>query len=113
MDAIIKKLDDQRSGPEAIDDVERPSRSEAEEAVKTLILWAGDNPGREGLRETPQRVVKAYEEFFAGYAQDAREYACTTAPSSVPSSSRTSSSSVPTSKRRWYSAAANGRSSPR
>ena len=74
MDAIIKKLDDQLSGPQANDDVERPSRAEAEEAVKTLIRWAGDNPGRKGLRETPQRVVRAYEEFFAGYSQDARQY---------------------------------------
>ena len=51
----------------------RPSRTEAEEAVRTLILWAGDDPAREGLRETPGRVVRAYEEFFAGYGQDPRE----------------------------------------
>lgn len=74
MDAIIKKLDDQASGPEANDDVERPSQAQAEEAVRTLIRWAGDNPGREGLCETPQRVVKAYEEFFAGYGQDPRQH---------------------------------------
>ena len=48
----------------------RPSRDEAMEAVKTLISWAGDDPQREGLIETPKRVVKAYEEFFAGYALD-------------------------------------------
>ncbi len=48
----------------------RPSRDEAMEAVKTLISWAGDDPQREGLIETPKRVVKAYEEFFAGYSQD-------------------------------------------
>ena len=48
----------------------RPSREEAMEAVKTLISWAGDNPSREGLIETPKRVVKAYEEFFSGYNQD-------------------------------------------
>ena len=48
----------------------RPSRDEAMEAVKTLISWAGDDPQREGLIETPKRVVKAYEEFFAGYTQD-------------------------------------------
>tara|TARA_B100000989_G_scaffold297819_1_gene284824 strand:- start:3880 stop:4485 length:606 start_codon:yes stop_codon:yes gene_type:complete len=46
------------------------SRQEAEEAVKTLIKWAGDNPDREGLKETPKRVVSAYEEFFAGYKND-------------------------------------------
>ena len=48
----------------------RPSRVQAEEAVRTLILWAGDNPDREGLLETPDRVVRSYEEFYAGYAQD-------------------------------------------
>ena len=51
--------------------VAKPSREEAMEAVKTLISWAGDDPSREGLIETPKRVVKAYEEFFAGYEQDA------------------------------------------
>jgi|TARA_B110000305_G_scaffold40172_1_gene41530 GTP cyclohydrolase I len=49
---------------------QKPSRAEAEEAVKTLISWAGDNPEREGLIETPKRVVKSYEEFYAGYEQD-------------------------------------------
>ncbi|MBM3483609.1 MAG: GTP cyclohydrolase I FolE [Alphaproteobacteria bacterium] len=48
----------------------RPSRSEAEAAVRTLIEWAGDDPDREGLRGTPERVVRAYEEFFAGYGED-------------------------------------------
>jgi GTP cyclohydrolase I len=55
------------SGPE------RPSREEAEAAVRTLIRWAGDNPEREGLVGTPDRVVRAYEEFFAGYDDDPRE----------------------------------------
>ena len=49
---------------------DKPSREEAMDAVKTLISWAGDNPTREGLLDTPQRVVKAYEEFFSGYDQD-------------------------------------------
>lgn len=49
----------------------RPSRAEAEAAVRTLIRWAGDDPKREGLIDTPKRVVKAYEEWFAGYDQDA------------------------------------------
>ena len=44
----------------------RPSREEAEEAVKTLIRWAGENPNREGLLGTPARVARAYEEFFSG-----------------------------------------------
>tara|TARA_X000000368_G_C22934256_1_gene669133 strand:- start:408 stop:1025 length:618 start_codon:yes stop_codon:yes gene_type:complete len=48
----------------------KPSREEAKEAVKTLIKWAGDNPDREGLLETPKRVVKAYEDFFKGYSED-------------------------------------------
>ena len=47
-----------------------PSREEAMRAVKTLIAWAGDDPEREGLLETPKRVVKAYEEFFEGYKMD-------------------------------------------
>ena len=48
----------------------RPSREEAEEAVRTLLLWAGDDPSREGLVDTPARVARAYEEFFAGYEVD-------------------------------------------
>jgi GTP cyclohydrolase I len=53
--------------------VRRPSREEAERAVRTLIAWSGDDPEREGLLETPTRVVKAYEEFFKGYSQDPEE----------------------------------------
>jgi GTP cyclohydrolase I len=48
----------------------RPSREEAEAAVRVLLRWAGDNPSREGLIDTPSRVVRAYEEFFAGYDVD-------------------------------------------
>ena len=48
----------------------RPSRAEAEAAVRTLIRWAGDDPDREGLVGTPDRVVRSYEEFYAGYEQD-------------------------------------------
>ncbi len=51
----------------------RPSRAQAEEAVRTLIRWAGDDPAREGLVGTPDRVVRSYEEFFAGYDDDPRE----------------------------------------
>jgi len=54
--------------------VERPTRAQAEGAVRTLIQWAGENPDREGLRGTPARVVRAYEEWFAGYFEDPREY---------------------------------------
>jgi GTP cyclohydrolase I len=48
----------------------RPTREEAEAAVRTLLLWAGDDPDREGLVDTPARVARAYEEFFAGYEVD-------------------------------------------
>ncbi|MEM6559169.1 MAG: GTP cyclohydrolase I FolE [Myxococcota bacterium] len=48
----------------------RPSREAAEEAVRTLILWAGDDPNREGLLGTPDRVLRSYNEFFAGYNED-------------------------------------------
>ncbi len=50
------------------------SRDEVEAAVRKLIQWAGDNPDREGLLDTPKRVVKAFEEFFSGYAIDPTEY---------------------------------------
>ena len=49
---------------------QRPSQEEAEEAVRTLIRWAGDDPRREGLEDTPERVVRAYREFFRGYDQE-------------------------------------------
>lgn len=51
-------------------DEPRPSREAAEAAVRTLIRWAGDNPSREGLRDTPSRVLGAYEEWFQGYRED-------------------------------------------
>jgi GTP cyclohydrolase I len=52
----------------------KPSRNEAEAAVRTLLRWAGDEPDRQGLVGTPARVVRAYEEWFSGYTQDPREY---------------------------------------
>jgi GTP cyclohydrolase I len=51
-----------------------PSQADAEQAVRTLIRWAGDDPAREGLVETPGRVVQAYKEWFAGYDQDPEEF---------------------------------------
>lgn len=51
----------------------RPTREEAEAAVRTLILWAGDNPAREGLRDTPRRVIDSYAEFYSGYQEDPHE----------------------------------------
>ncbi len=53
--------------------ISKPSREEAMDAVRTMIAWAGDDPSREGLLETPKRVIKAYEEFFAGYEMDPDE----------------------------------------
>jgi len=71
-----KAVGSKRSRPRAAEQKKsaRPSREQAEAAVRTLIQWAGDNPDREGLRATPSRVVRAYEEWFSGYNDDPREY---------------------------------------
>ena len=69
MDAVIKGKAKAENEP-----FKRPSRDEAEDAVRTLIAWAGDDPKREGLIDTPGRVVDAYEEWFEGYRQDPKEY---------------------------------------
>jgi GTP cyclohydrolase I len=53
--------------------VQKPTREEAEAAVRTLIAWAGDDPDREGLVDTPRRVVKAYQEFYSGYGENSNE----------------------------------------
>ncbi len=50
--------------------IPRPSREEAEAAIRTLLLWAGDDPNREGLADTPARVARAYREWFCGYEED-------------------------------------------
>jgi len=55
-------------------DTNRPTREEAEAAVRTLLRWAGDDPGREGLRDTPARVARAFEDWFSGYDEDPEEY---------------------------------------
>ncbi len=65
-DAEIKRF----SKPGDVVTPDRPSREEAEAAVRTLIRWAGDDPTREGLVGTPDRVARSYEEFFAGYDED-------------------------------------------
>lgn len=70
MDAVVKTLRPVSPREETKVPVRRPTREEAEAAVRTLIAWAGDNPEREGLQDTPKRVVKAYDEFFQGYAMD-------------------------------------------
>ncbi|MBL4646119.1 MAG: GTP cyclohydrolase I FolE [Hyphomicrobiales bacterium] len=74
MDAISKphlKADMLANEPDKRADIARPSREEAEAAVRTLIAWSGDDPNREGLIDTPARVVKSYEEFYRGYDEDA------------------------------------------
>ena len=70
MDASIKRTVAETKADTAFP---RPSREEAEAAVRTLIAWAGDDPTLEGLLETPRRVTKAYGEFFAGYEQSPKE----------------------------------------
>ena len=52
----------------------RPSREDAEEAIRTLLKWAGDDPSREGLADTPERVARAFEEWFSGYKEDPEAY---------------------------------------
>ncbi|MEH3124242.1 GTP cyclohydrolase I FolE [Agrobacterium cavarae] len=71
MDAILKNF----PGAGATDDVTkaRPTQAEAEDAVRVLLSWAGDDPTREGLLDTPKRVAKAYRELFSGYDLDAKD----------------------------------------
>lgn len=69
MDAVVKKMPAARPKLGVGPDIEKPSQAEAEEAVRTLIAWAGDDPDREGLVDTPGRVVSAYREFFKGYEE--------------------------------------------
>src|SRR5688500_11986491 len=70
MDASLKLHPSQPVAPNA---PRRPTKAEAEEAVRTLIAWAGDDPAREGLLETPHRVTEAYRELFGGYDRDPKE----------------------------------------
>lgn len=73
MDNVVKSLSVERARSPSADKfiVKQPTQVEAEEAVRTLIRWAGDDPSREGLLDTPQRVAKAYREFYKGYREDA------------------------------------------
>jgi GTP cyclohydrolase IA len=68
MSADVKRLEPKQSRT-----IERPTREEAESAVRTLIAWTGDDPDREGLVNTPHRVVRAYEELYSGYGHDPAE----------------------------------------
>ncbi len=72
MDAIVTKIEPEKSRETLLSEV-RPSREEAEAAVRTLLRWIGDDPAREGLVETPARVVKAYEELYSGYHKSAAD----------------------------------------
>jgi GTP cyclohydrolase I len=66
MDAVVKKFREEDLSP-------KPSKKEAEEAVRTLLRYIGENPDREGLRDTPARVVKSYREMFGGYDESIEE----------------------------------------
>jgi GTP cyclohydrolase I len=69
---VVKSLSP-RLIPAADKPAERPTREEAEAAVRTLLRWAGDDPTREGLLETPKRVAKAFKEFYSGYQDDPKD----------------------------------------
>jgi GTP cyclohydrolase IA len=78
MDAVVKSLSARMAEatadkPRSEQPPKRPSREEAEAAVRILILWAGDDPSREGLVDTPMRVAKAYEQLFKGYREKPEE----------------------------------------
>ena len=73
MSPTLSAVSRETSLAEPAEDAGRPTRDEAEAAVRTLLRWAGDDPEREGLQGTPGRVARAYEEFFAGYGQDPEE----------------------------------------
>ncbi|UPK05183.1 GTP cyclohydrolase I FolE [Bradyrhizobium sp. 170] len=67
MNPNVHALDRARA---SLSEIQRPSRAEVESAVRTIIRWTGEDPERDGLRETPARVTRSFEEFFAGYGQD-------------------------------------------
>ena len=73
MDDVVKTLSARVAEATADEINGRPSPDEAEAAVRTLIRWLGDDPDREGLRDTPKRVVKAFSQLYAGYGEDPRE----------------------------------------
>ncbi|MEL6281512.1 MAG: GTP cyclohydrolase I FolE [Pseudomonadota bacterium] len=71
----IRELNvDREAAQEDIEDIQRPSEEQAMAAVRTLLRWAGDDPDREGLLDTPGRVVRAYREWFKGYEEDPVAY---------------------------------------
>ncbi|MEI2383978.1 GTP cyclohydrolase I FolE [Breoghania sp. JC706] len=80
MDAVVKAANnkDNDKAAQRPDTGPRPTRAEAEEAVRTLLAYVGEDVTREGLLDTPQRVIRAYEEFFKGYGEAAADYLGTT-----------------------------------
>ena len=71
MDAVVTSFQERAEAARDAAHARRPSREEAEAAVRTLIAWIGEDPEREGLKDTPKRMVRTYEEFFRGYKEDA------------------------------------------
>jgi len=74
MTKLVKPRNGPKSPASKVKRANKPVRAEAEDAVRVLIRWAGDDPDREGLKGTPARVARAYEEWFAGYDEDPRDY---------------------------------------
>lgn len=74
----MNKLSSNMIDSNELSDFQRPSQEEAEAAVRTLLRWAGENPQREGLLDTPKRVAKSYKELFSGYNEDPKEILGTT-----------------------------------
>jgi GTP cyclohydrolase I len=66
----MNKIDPKALIEAAVQPIERPTAAEAEDAVRTLLRWAGDDPAREGLLDTPNRVTRAYRQWFRGYEED-------------------------------------------
>ncbi len=73
MDALTRKLSDTSSSNSDKPRADQPTQAEAEEAVRTLLRWIGEDETREGLKDTPSRVAKAYQEMFSGYLKDPAE----------------------------------------
>ena len=71
MDAVVTSFQERADAVRETVHARRPSREEAEAAVRTLLAWIGEDPNREGLKDTPMRMVRTYEEFFRGYKEDA------------------------------------------
>ena len=71
MDAVVTSFQERAEAAREAAHARRPSREEAEAAVRTLLAWIGEDPNREGLKDTPKRMVRTYEEFFRGYKENA------------------------------------------